>query len=181
MSVFSKPISPYHFEDIDQRSHAPSSSEHMSGVPPTNYYSSHGTRSYSYPPYPNAPHHSLLGIPNDPHGPGSTKCLILYAESEKLRHKINELRNSMYAHVFFFFHYAYAINKFKLSSNIQNNILNGFRDTINGTREDVQKIANGRTTCPTSEIPNISSPRIPLNPREGDYSLTLGARGPGNQ
>lgn len=71
----------------------------------------------------------------------------------------------------FFFHYAYAINKFKLSSDIQNNILDGFRDTINGTREDVRKIANGRTTRPTGEIPDISSPRIPLNPREGNYSL----------
>ena len=102
MSVFSKPISPYHFEDIDRQSHAPSSSEHMSGVPPTNDYSSHGTCSYSYPPYPNAPHHPLLGIPNEPHGPDSTEFLILYAESEKLRREINELKNSMYAHVFFF-------------------------------------------------------------------------------
>src|ERR1700753_543315 len=109
MPVFSKIVPPYSFEDSipGYELDAPSLPGSEPVRNPQSYPSgglSAGTRSRSYPTYPNAPvplenypPRPHLGNSNEPCGPGSSEFLILRGENEKLRRDIYKLQNTVYA------------------------------------------------------------------------------------
>lgn len=133
-------------------------SRHHSGVSPT---------------LENRRSHSHISISSDSHHTEATELLELRTENDQLKQKIRYLQGRVESItcILILLDCIHGVDGIFPCRDAYTTLVGGLSETIDDTKDKVQKMVHHISTNFTGQIPGVEAPGIPLNPKQVDHKL----------